>query len=942
MCCAGLACAGLKVDSTSSQQWTQLSLSTCSVDKFLTDNPTSDGRGVVIAVLDTGVDPSIPGLTRTTTGEVKVIDVQDFTGQGDIELHWVHPDGKGNVVNHDDDGSPIAYALPASLAGDADDEQRRFRFGFFDEGRFINSDVPDLNDNGATDDKFAMLVSALIGDADDQAICFVDTNMNRSFADEKPLRNYKLSYDTFTLHREKPEEQIVPVTFAVNVFLRQNKITVVYDDGAHGTHVAGIAAGYRINNQEGLSGVAPGAKVMGLKIGKNSVGGVSSTEAMKRALEYAARYARENNVPVVCNMSYGVESVIDGQSDLDRFFDKLLKKNPHLIFCTSAGNEGPGLSTVGTPSAADQVISVAALLAADSARDVQGIDIDRAVLTAFSSRGGEVPKPDLATPGWSTSTVPRYVTGGDFWPGTSMASPYAAGLCAVLISDAMARHPGEKIRACDVRRALCLSAEDVPNTTVLDIGYGVPRLPEASRLLDKLVRGAGDDPVIGYDISTPCPHGYKGTAPASYWRSTYFPTDEPQTFTVSPVFAPGVDAAARTSFTRRFELRSATPWCKLTQEHVYLRSEQSARIYVQYDAESLTEPGVHVGVVEAVHDGQVAFRLHNTIVVPYRFSAEENFTRSFKDRMADGWNVDRYFLAVPPGASAMQLTLSAPDGQTSRARMDRIFDPTGMQHYTRSKRLNTDTGVREVEWIITDKLIPGIWEIDVVANRPDREWPYDFTARFFGLHTDTEHITSWSDEPVVTNIFEQRLPVEADGLIEGFRMHKEDNFEGLKDELTYTVEMDEAYSSARIKLEMTPEAYATTTDIGVAVENSDGEAIHSGAFSNRFYTATVRSPGGSPTLTVKIRAGFAVEDFERKTPIIVNIDRMLANPVSIGVTRDGSSKIDFVPGVPIKLAIASSGDVPEAPDGTVPTGFVRFRERSSRNTALKIQVDIDD
>ena len=43
---------------------------------------------------------------------------------------------------------------------------------------------------------------------------------------------------------------------------------------------------------------------------------------------------------------------------------------------------------------------------------------------------------------------------GDYWAGTSMSSPYIAGLCAVLISDARARHPGVSIRSRDVRRGV--------------------------------------------------------------------------------------------------------------------------------------------------------------------------------------------------------------------------------------------------------------------------------------------------------------------------------------------------------------------------------------------------------------------------------------------------------------------------------------------------------
>ena len=188
---AGLACA------QTGPTWTQLSLDSCEVNAFLKANPDHDGRGVVIAVLDTGVDPSIPGLTVTPDGEVKVIDIQDFSGEGDTDLHRVllSDDGK-SVINHDDDGNPIEYTLPGLKAGT---EDRKFLFGWLEEKKFINGDVPDLNDNGKTSDRFAILVTYLAGDGDDQAVCYVDTDMDRSFANEKPLQNYKLKYDTFDL-----------------------------------------------------------------------------------------------------------------------------------------------------------------------------------------------------------------------------------------------------------------------------------------------------------------------------------------------------------------------------------------------------------------------------------------------------------------------------------------------------------------------------------------------------------------------------------------------------------------------------------------------------------------------------------------------------------------------------------------------------------------------
>ena len=57
---------------------------------FLTQNPTFDGRGVIVGVFDTGVD----SLARGLNGDQKVVGIVDCTGSGDLLCKKVEPKDK--------------------------------------------------------------------------------------------------------------------------------------------------------------------------------------------------------------------------------------------------------------------------------------------------------------------------------------------------------------------------------------------------------------------------------------------------------------------------------------------------------------------------------------------------------------------------------------------------------------------------------------------------------------------------------------------------------------------------------------------------------------------------------------------------------------------------------------------------------------------------------
>lgn len=200
-----------------------------------------------------------------------------------------------------------------------------------------------------------------------------------------------------------------------------NKRELALDDHGHGTHVAGTIA-QSTNNGVGVAGVAYKAKIMPLKV--LSARGFGSVADIAEAVRFAA-----NNGAKVINMSLGGPRSSKVLADAVKY----AHKKGVLVVC-AAGNDGRG--KVGFPAADPGAFAVAAT------------QFDRTT-TFYSNWGKQIA---IAAPGGNT----RVDQNGDGMPdgvlqntiaigkpdqndyllfmGTSMASPHAAGVAALVYS----------------------------------------------------------------------------------------------------------------------------------------------------------------------------------------------------------------------------------------------------------------------------------------------------------------------------------------------------------------------------------------------------------------------------------------------------------------------------------------------------------------------------
>ena len=427
------------------------------VRAFLEAHPEYDGRGIRVAILDTGIDPGHPYLQRSTTGGRKIVDWYDATTDGRLTVqHTAQPQGTQLLALSGRTLELGRHYVPGASYGlirlDLDwlPDNLEARLVAERRGAWAADKVDYLDDQaaGALGDPAKDLSAAetarhfdkfeddgpvwdlLVFEHEGQRKVVIDNDRDGDLDEEPALRSFRESGDWATLGDE------ALMNYAIG--FEGDQIVVYFDAHGHGTHVAGIVGAYEGEGGR-LNGIAPGVELVSIKIGDGKFGGSTSGYAISKALDYAV----ESGCQVV-NMSFGGPSfAADGNEPDGWAVEEATRRG--LCVVTSAGNEGPTLTTVGAPATTEAAFSIAAAIWPDTARaNYSSLDPADPVLFDFSSRG---PLPtgalgiDYAAPGAALAPLPSWgITKGENWNGTSMAAPQMAGCIALL-------HKGGRVSA---------------------------------------------------------------------------------------------------------------------------------------------------------------------------------------------------------------------------------------------------------------------------------------------------------------------------------------------------------------------------------------------------------------------------------------------------------------------------------------------------------------
>lgn len=603
------------------------------VGEWMRTHPTFDGRGVTIALVESGL-PSFTGPVLRTAKTLDGRDVPKIAG----------------ILNTIDPASPDETRVRLDTPIDAAKSWARVGNRTYilpGPGRF-RAGALEVPGGGNVIQRFAVLEEESTGTV------WIDTDGDASFENEEPLADVNERFQPRFLTLTYPQR--MDVSFVMGRGREPHVVHIYLGKSAHQTMTASVAAG-NVTPDSLASGVAPGARLLFVRISSPNLGGVG------RLVEGFIEVARRPDVDVI-SASTPIAMIPDTAAD----FVGLLFSRLHEVYgrpiLNGAGNYG---LTLGQVHANGGVLSVGGLLSPGSfAALYGGREITDMSVHVMSGAGPGIDgsiEPDFLAPverlsatlPWKTEieAVPANAPTRRLPPGyaisccTSSSSPYAAGVVALLVS--AAKQSGVRYTSRTLRRALTVTARPVPGFQSFHQGNGALDILAAWQAL----RNPFEPPdivssaTVVHPLAQYAARGHEGSGILEFqgWK-------------------PGMKGSREIRFTRTsgpdrpltFRLAwSADDGTFTTPGSLTLPLNETVPLRVEIDAKTA---GAHSGLL-TLHDdetGAVAFRTQATIVVsePLRDASHAGLELA---GTSGAMLARAHYLDIPAGTAALSLEL---------------------------------------------------------------------------------------------------------------------------------------------------------------------------------------------------------------------------------------------------------------------------------------------
>lgn len=253
-----------------------------------------------------------------------------------------------------------------------------------------------------------------------------------------------------------------------------DKSRIPFDPNGHGTHVAGIIANTDIGGDDEWNGVAPGVKLVGVRV--LNYKGYSTYENVIKGIDWVVKNKNKYNIRV---MNLSLVSTATTPYWADPLNQAVMSAWANgIVVVVAAGNNGSASMTIGVPGNNPYAITVGAFT-----DNYTPLDWNDDYITPFSAAGPTLDgfvKPDVVAPGAhmvSTMMPYSYVAqkhqanrvGVNYFSmaGTSQAAAVVSGISALMLS----QHP--ELTPNQVKYRLMYTALPWVDTTSTEALYSV-------------------------------------------------------------------------------------------------------------------------------------------------------------------------------------------------------------------------------------------------------------------------------------------------------------------------------------------------------------------------------------------------------------------------------------------------------------------------------------
>ncbi|HUF51818.1 MAG TPA: S8 family serine peptidase [Longimicrobiales bacterium] len=634
--------------------------------EFRRQNPTFDGRGVTLAIIDQSLDPLLPELQTAYTLDgqrvPKIVGYETvMDGDEEEDGRWLRMNDTITAVNGRFTYRERSYTAPRAGS---------FRIELLDEAKFDslsrNGLNRDLNRDGNPEGSsrlFAVLWDEQTNDV------WVDTDQDGEFTDEKALTDFASRSEFGVFGRDRPETSVrESVAFAVQIDRAKKRVALNVGAAGHSSLVVGAAVASR-GERGKFDGVAPGSQLVNVSEGCAAYG---QTEAVIRAVKHP-------KVDVVwlehCSNITRPYTLRDGRLTTTVIYERLIAKYRKPIMIPT--HNYPVLGGTDDFVLAAGAIGVGGHESKENFFLNHGVRVehdDNLLITGgYGPMGNGAFGADIISPsnyistarGWEETRPiaglyrlpPGYTIAG----GTSTATPTAAGAVALLIS--AARQSGIQYDAFRIRHAILSSARYVPHIPAYKQGSGVVNVAGAWEILQALDRAP--DPVTivarapvrhNFSHTLPTPHQGVGLYEREGWRAGQ---RGERTITFTRTSGP----RERMTFALDWIGNDAQTFSASAAVTLPLNQPVSVTVTI-----APATAGAHSAILTLAHPDLtgLSHRMLATIVAGEPLLAENNFTMQQKVAVPRP-EMRSFFYDVPDGVSALRVDIDQPGREVAVA-----------------------------------------------------------------------------------------------------------------------------------------------------------------------------------------------------------------------------------------------------------------------------------